>query len=85
MDRELTTRSTPNATVTPNIIFSTPLKDLYMLKEPLRPDDKPAVLDWISTKTIIKEHIIIWAILLIRSMFITYYKDFPKISTWCLS
>jgi hypothetical protein len=59
MDRELSTKSTPNTTVTPKIIFSTPLKDLYMLKEPLSPEDNPAVLDWIRTRTIIRVHIII--------------------------
>ncbi|MFZ2664237.1 MAG: hypothetical protein WAX66_02655 [Patescibacteria group bacterium] len=45
MDRELITKSTPKTTVTVKITFSTPLKDLYMLKEPLRLEDKPAVLD----------------------------------------
>lgn len=45
MDRELTTKRTPNTTVTTKITFSTPRKDLYILKELLRLEDKPAVLD----------------------------------------
>ena len=85
MDRELTTKRTPNTTVTTKITFSTPRKDLYILKELLRIEDKPAVLDWTSTKTMINIHIIICVVFNTDNKFIFYYKDFLKINTKYLS
>jgi hypothetical protein len=48
--RELTTNNPPKTAVTVKISLSTPLKDLYMEKELLSPDESPVLFDWIRTK-----------------------------------
>lgn len=45
MTKELTTSETPKITVSIKIIFSNPLRDLYILKELFKVDDRPEDLD----------------------------------------
>lgn len=45
MTKEFITSETPKITVSIKIIFSNPLRDLYMLKELFKVDDRPEDLD----------------------------------------
>jgi hypothetical protein len=70
MTTELSTKSTAKIIVNIKTNFSTPLSDLYMLKELLTPDASPDPLDWIRISKVKKTAITIWLILLIINRFI---------------
>ena len=59
MAMELSTKNTPKIIVSTKTPFSTPLKDLYILKDPLSPEVKPALFDCINTRTTSRAEIII--------------------------
>jgi len=56
---ELSTNNTANTIVNIKTNFSTPLKDLYILKELFTPAASPVPLDWISISKINKTAITI--------------------------
>ena len=82
MRREFTINKIPAIIVVIKIIFSKPLRDLYILKELLSVDDKPDDLDWIKTKTIRRVETINWDIFTNLIIFIfSLNKDPPKTNT----
>lgn len=76
MTKEFITSETPKITVSIKIIFSNPLRDLYILKELFKVDDRPEDLDWIKTKTIKRPEIINCNVFVIASILPSFTKTF---------